>query len=154
MENQNNLELNAQAQAALKESAKWSMFLAILGFVGIGFMIIAAIFMGSVMAIMPDDPYSTSGAFGSFGAMKGFISIIYIVVAAIYFMPVFYLYKYASGMKTALATSNSDLVSNSFVQLKSHHKFLGISMIVLISLYIIIIIGLVVTFASAAASGM
>jgi len=31
MENQNNLHLNEQAVDALRESAKWSMFLSILG---------------------------------------------------------------------------------------------------------------------------
>ena len=57
MENQTNLELNNQAVDALRESAKWSMFLAILGFIGIGIMIIAALLMGSAFAMMPTRRY-------------------------------------------------------------------------------------------------
>jgi hypothetical protein len=149
MENQTNLELNAQAEDALRVSAKWSMFLAIMGFIGIGLMVLAAIFMTSAMSMVPDDVYGNS----PFGAMKGFISIIYFFMAAIYFVPVYYLFKYAAGMKEALVVRNSDLVSDALVFLKSHHKFLGIMMIVLISLYILIIVGMVVYFASMAASG-
>ena len=67
MENQS-LELDQQAFEALRESAKWSMFLAIIGFIGIGLMVIAAIIMGSVMAMIPDDGFGNS----PFGAMKGF----------------------------------------------------------------------------------
>lgn len=141
MENQSNLELNSIAVDALRESAKWSMFLAILGFIGIGFMIIAAIFMGSVMSFLPDDGTPM-------GAMKGFISIIYIIFAALYFPPTYYLFKYASDMKKALINSNSESVTNALVSLKSHHKYLGVSIIVFISLYFVGIIGMVIFFAS------
>ena len=149
MENQQSLELNQQAQDALRESAKWSFFLAIMGFIGVALMVIAAIFMGSVMSMIPDVPNSES----PFGVMKGFISGIYLVLAGVYFVPVYYLFKYASDMKNALAVRSSDMVSQALVYLKSHHKFLGIMIIVLISLYIFIIIGMVLFFASMAGSG-
>lgn len=149
MENQTNLELNVQAEDALRVSAKWSMFLAVMGFIGIALMVILAFIMTTAMSSVPDEVYGNS----PFGAMKGFISIIYFFLAAIYFVPVYYLFKYASGMKDALAVRNSDMVSEALVFLKSHHKFLGIMMIVLISLYVLIIIGTAVFFASMAASG-
>ncbi len=154
MENQTNLELNNQAVDALRESAKWSMFLAILGFIGIGIMIIAALLMGSAFAMMPTRNTALGGGFNPFGAMKGVITAFYIVLAIIYFFPVYYLYKYASGMKAALSIYNSDLVSDALVQLKSHHKFLGIMMIVMIAIYIIAIIGFVIFFASMATKGL
>lgn len=137
MENQTNLELNEQAVDALRSSAKWSMFLAIMGFIGIGFMILGAIAMTSIMSIIPSSPTSP------FGNLKGFISGIYIVMALIYFFPVYYLYKYASDMKNALLSSSSDMVGTALGYLKSHHKYLGISIIVIISLYIIFIIGMI-----------
>lgn len=134
MENQN-LELNQVATDALRESAKWSMFLSILGFIGIGFMVLFSVFIGIFMAAMPDNEM------GNFPfPMKGFLSLIYLVIALVYVFPVFYLYKYASGMKNALNYKNSNDVANAFVYLKSHHKFLGIAAIVIISLYILIFI--------------
>ena len=150
MENQS-LQLNQQAVDALRGSAKWSMFLSILGFIGVGLMLIAALFMGSVMAMIPD-PSGEMG-FNPFGAIKGFISILYLVLAVIYFIPVYYLYKYASGMKNALNVNDSNLVSNALVNLKQHHKVLGIMIIVLISLYILTIIGFIVFALSAYGGG-
>jgi len=141
MENQINLQLNEQAVEALKESAKWSYFLSILGFIGIGFMVLAALFMGSIMAAVPSNPYGQSGPLEM---MKGFISVFYIIIALLYFFPILYLYRYASGMKQGLLMSDSDTVSNALVNLKSHHKFLGITAIVIISLYLLILIGAIV----------
>ena len=149
MENQTNLELNAQAEDALRVSAKWSMFLAIIGFIGIALMVVLAFIMTTAMSSIPDDVYGNS----PFGAMKGFISVIYFFMAAIYFVPVYYLFKYASGMKDALYARNSNMVSEALVFLKAHHKFLGIMTIVMISLYIFAVIGMVIYFASMAASG-
>jgi hypothetical protein len=143
MENQTNLELNEQAIDALRESAKWSLFLSIMGFIGIGFMIIAAIFMGSVMSMLPNDN-------SPFGAMKGFISIIYVVLAALYFPPTYYLFKYSSDIKNGLISRSSNAVSEALISLKKHHKYLGISLIVIIALYVIGIFAMVVFFASSA----
>lgn len=153
MENQNNLVLNDQAIAALRESAKWCMFLSILGFIGIAFMIIAGLFMSVAMSAMPDNP-ELGSAMGPLGAIKAYFGIMYIVIAALYFFPIYYLFKYATGTKRALESSNSDVLSDALVNLKSHHKFLGITAIVVISLYIVIIIGGIIFFAKMASSGM
>ena len=144
MEDQTNLELNSQAVEALRESAKWSMFLAIMGFIGIGFMVIAAVFIGSAMALIPKDTSNPASA------ITGYLSFIYIIIAALYFPPVYYLYKYASEMKTSLQSNNSQSISDALVSLKSHHKYLGISIIVLIALYIVGIIIMVGYFATSA----
>ena len=153
MENQNNNEmhLNASALEFLKESTKWSKFLAIMGFVGIGFMVLAAIFMGAFMSMIPTA--TESSEFNPLGAMKGFISVLYLIIAAIYFFPVYYLYKYANDTKNAIQNNDSELLSNGLGFLKSHHKFLGITMIVVLSLYVLMFIGMI-TMGIFAASAM
>lgn len=133
MENNKNLELNQVAIEALRESAKWTFFLSIIGFIGIGFMVIASVFIGTLMATMPNIDYGTPFP------IKSFLSIIYLVMALLYVFPVYYLFKYASGMKKALEYKNSNEVANALVFLKSHHKFLGITAIVIISMYILIL---------------
>ena len=141
-ENQNNgLQLQTAALGYLRESAKWSMFLAILGFIGIGFMALMAILMTSAMSMMPDVP-------GPFGAIKGFISILYLVFAILYLFPIYYLFKYADNTKKALHSGNSELLTDAFGYLKSHHKFLGIAAIVIISLYILAAIVMVIGFSA------
>ena len=134
MENQisqetSGIKLNQLAVDYLKESAKWSMFLAIMGFIGIGFMVVAALVMGTFMSSLM--PYG------------GFLSGIYILMAVLYFFPIYYLYKYATDMKTSLSENDEEGLATALGYLKSHHKFLGISIIVVISLYILLIIGFI-----------
>ena len=145
-ENKKKIELNEVAIDALRVSAKWSLFLAIMGFIGIGFMIIAAIFISSIMGELPDNGNPVL-------ALKGFIGVIYIVLAALYFPPVYYLFKYATDMKTALQNQDSTEVGDALNYLKSHHRYLGISIIVIISLYFLMIIGVVITSIMAASKG-
>ncbi len=146
-ENQKKIELNEIAIDALRVSAKWSLFLAIIGFIGIGLMIIGAIFLSSIMGSLPSNGNPIM-------EMKGIVSVIYIIFAALYFPPVYYLFKYATDMKIALQDSDSEDVGNALKYLKSHHKYLGVSMIVIMSLYVLMIIGLVITTIIAATRGV
>jgi hypothetical protein len=131
------LQVNETAIEYLKSSAKWSLFLAIMGFVGIAFMIVGAVAIATVGSL-------TGAAMGGIPEMQTGIALLYIVLALLYFFPVYYLYKYASDMKNALNQRDNVLLTNSFGYLKSHHKFLGVSMIVIISLYILVIIGMII----------
>ena len=151
------LTLNELALDALRVSAKWCMFLAKVGFIFIGLMLMMGIFMSVAMSAiseMPNDPYSQMGMDNPVLAMKGYFGAIYIVMALLYFFPVYYLFNYAKGTKTALESGNSEVLGNALVSLKSHHKYLGIFTIIMISIYIIAIIGVVAFAASYASTGM
>jgi hypothetical protein len=161
MEEQNKIELNELAMDSLRTSAKWSTFLAIIGFIAIGFMLIAALVVGMTLNTITSHP-SIEGMEGMqemqnmnpvFGIMK-YLPLLYILIAVIYFFPVYYLFKYASGMKKALNFRNSEMVADALTYLKSHHKFLGIMTIVVISLYILFFIGAMIFAASMASSMM
>lgn len=144
---EHNLELKQLAKEALREGAKWTFFLSIMGFIGVGLIILAALFMTVALSGVPDE---IGGEFGYIGAFKSFISLIYFGVAALYFFPVYYLYKYSTNMKMALQVNDENMLTEAFVNLKSHHKFLGISLIVVLSLYIIILVGGIFTIAASA----
>ena len=133
------LQLNQSAKDFLKETAKWAYFLSIIGFVGIGFLIIAAIFAGAIFSTLGNTVPAMGTMGGSFGLM---ISVFYILFAAIYFFPVYYLFKFASNAKTAFKDNDSEALTNSFEYLKSHYKFLGI-----FTISILVIYGLIFVFA-------
>jgi hypothetical protein len=157
MENQNKLSLNDLAISALRESAKWCMFLAIVGFIFIGLMVLGGVFMTigmSAISSMSNDSYGQMGMNNPFMVIKNYIGLIYLVFALLYFFPVFYLFKYAKGIKDALSSGNEVILANALANLKSHHKFLGIMTIIMIALYIIVIIGAVVFAAKMASAGM
>jgi hypothetical protein len=106
-----NLELNQLAKEALREGAKWTFFLSIMGFIGVGLMVLAAIVMTITLSTLPDEVSS----FGFFGAMKNFLSLFYLLMAVLYFFPIYYLYKYSSSVKTALQFNDSNLLADAFV---------------------------------------
>ena len=122
-------QLTSAAVGFLQESAKWSKFMAIIGFIGIGLMVLVSLFMAIGFSAMgtaniPELPFSMS-----------VFSIIYVLFAAIYFFPVYYLYQYATKTSAALHSKNKQLLTDGLENLKSHHKFLGIFTLIIISLY-------------------
>ena len=129
-------QLTSAAVGFLQESAKWSKFMAIIGFIGIGLMVLVSLFMAIGFNSMgastiPELPFSMS-----------VFSIIYVLFAAIYFFPVYYLYQYATKTSAALHSKNKQLLADGLENLKSHHKFLGIFTLIIISIY-----GLIFVFA-------
>lgn len=129
------LQLDQTAKDFLKETAKWAYFLSIVGFVGIGLMLIIAVFAGTIFASMGS---AMGGAFGSsFGAAMGFV---YVFIAAIYFFPVFYLFKFSVNAKKAFRENDSEALSSSLGYLKSHYKFIGIFMAAILALYALIFV--------------
>lgn len=152
MENQNNFVLNDLAVDALRVSAKWTMFLSVLGFICIALMVLGG--LGAMVAASGVSDEPTFGGFSPFGAMRAYIGIFYLVFAVIYFFPVFYLYKYSKGIRDALSYHNNDQLTEALCNLKAHHKYLGIMTIVILSLYVVMFIGFFVFAASMYGGGM
>jgi hypothetical protein len=119
----------------LIEISKWVKFFAILGVIGIGLMVIAALSMIVV-----------GTAFSSFTGGRaifpvGLFSVVYLLIALLYAFPVYYLFKTSSGLKQGIKTNNQGLFTSGFENFKSFHKFLGIMTIIVLSIYIVIILG-------------
>lgn len=126
------LRIDTAGRVFLKEVAGWTAFLAILGFIGIGFIVIIALFamiMGS---------YISMGPFNG-GSL---ISLIYLAVALFYFFPVNYLYRFSSNIKAALKTNDQTGLTKAFEYLKSHYKFIGILTIIIFGMYILVFLGI------------
>lgn len=129
------LRIDNAGKLFLTEAARWTTFLAILGYIGIGFMIIAALVMMTIGASVSS--YNSMMPMGS-GIL---FSLIYLVFAALYFIPINYLYKFSSNMKSALRSNNQAELTKAFEYLKSHYKFIGILTIIVFGLYILAIFG-------------
>lgn len=124
-----NFSLSPQAISFLTQTRKWVNFLAILGFIAIGLMVISGLFFGTMMGAMMGQTGMTAAG-GS-----AFFGVFYIILALIYFFPVMYLYKFGTKLKTALANRDSKSLEQSFENLKSHYKFVGIVAIIGLSFY-------------------
>ncbi|MET0759365.1 MAG: DUF5362 family protein, partial [Flavobacterium sp.] len=128
-------------------------FLSILGYIGIGFIVVAAVFAGTIFAAMGKMGGGMDGGMGSMGSLGGtFITILYLVIAVLYFFPVYYLNKFASNMKAAFRDNDTESLTNSFEYLKSHYKFIGILTLVIFAVYALIFVVAIVAGIAAFAS--
>jgi hypothetical protein len=137
VENGENLVIDWRSKEFLKETAKWTKFLAILGFVGIGLMV-----LGSLVMLFAPSSLMSNGDF-PFGG-KIFMMLLYLAFAVLYYFPISYLYQFSENTKKAIENNDNNAIRDAFEFLKSHYKFMGILTIILLSFYaIIIFIGLI-----------
>jgi hypothetical protein len=129
--NQDNLFellIDHQANGYLEETAKWTRFLSILGFIFCGLIVIVAIFFGSILSSV----FLGRGEAGSIGTGAGIaVAVIYVMVALLYFFPCFYLFNFSGKIQAALRGNDQTQLNLAFKNLKSCFKFWGIFTIVL-----------------------
>ncbi|GAB4462262.1 MAG: DUF5362 family protein [Bacteroidales bacterium] len=148
-QNQNAMYVSEKMKNDLLSMSKWLKFLAILGFIGVGFMIIAAIimlisgvFIGSIM-----NTYNSYNAYeNNFIGSSFFIifSLVYLGLAVAYFFPILYLMNSAIKLGKAVKENLQESLESGIHNLKAHFKYMGIMIIVVFSLYIVFILGIVI----------
>jgi hypothetical protein len=117
------LHLGFESQNFLNEAYKWAKFLAVLGFVACGLMLLGA-FIGII---------ATANEVGSSVLMF----IIIPLIAAIYFAPAYYLFMFSDKMKKGLTQKHNAHITSSFDYLKRFFKFTGMLAIFILSIYFI-----------------
>jgi hypothetical protein len=101
---------------SLRTTKPWAKFLAILGFVGVGFMIlfgVAFIIFANMFSQQKDGP-------------PPFMGFFYILFSVLYFVPAFYLYKYSSSIGSFLKSNGAIDLESALSHQKSFWKFTGI----------------------------
>jgi len=137
------LHIDAPSSAYLSESAKWAKFLAILGFIVCGLIVLASFFAGSVLSAA-FSRYGTEGGSAISGVGGAFVTILYILIALLYFFPCLYLFRFATKMQLAIRNNDQEQLNNSFKNLKSWFRYIGILTIILMSLYALALIFIVI----------
>ena len=130
------LQLDPSSLNYLNESARWARFLAIIGFISCGLMIIVGVFFGSVMSGLMTNAGSESAAVMS----GGFFSIIYILISLLLFFPSLYLFNFSSKMRKAFQQNDQLILTDSLKNLKSFFKFYGIFTVIILSIYALALI--------------
>lgn len=127
-----NLMITDISKYYLTETAQWTQFLSIVGFVGTGLIIVLSFFIGSIFSSMPFPGGEMSNMPKGFGFIFG---VIYFLIGVLYFFPSWYLYNFTRKMKTALTKNDSEALEVALSNQKSFYKFWGILMIVLLGFY-------------------
>jgi hypothetical protein len=137
MENQLQNSVSDNIRYYAKQTSKWVKFLAILGFIFVGLMIVASLILlfagGSLMSMNP---------YGSLlpGGGATVIGIVYLVVTALYFYPIYTLWKYGVELNIAADQDDQSALEESFRWIRSHFRFVGIIAVIFISLYALVLI--------------
>lgn len=147
MENQNvldrdyfaeeNLRVTDQVKDNLRITAKWARFLAIVGFVNIGLMLIGGIWMLGMTGSIPteDVPYASG-----FEAMFRYMAYLYIILCIIVFFPNLYLYKFGTSTLKSLESAEQLDFDEGIENLKKLFRFIGILVAIFIGLYMLILL--------------
>ncbi len=125
MLNTSKLEITDNTIGYIKELRKWTMFLSILGF----------IFLGIIILIIPLLIYFQVSSYNIGLGMATIIPLILIVV--IYFFPIYFLFMFSKYSKNAIENLDSNSLEIAFKYLKSHYKFMGILVTVILCIYLI-----------------
>jgi len=133
--NEKKLELLPEGISYLDEARKWSMFLAIMGFIGVGFLLIAVLFMGAIFSFIPDTDLP--------GWLGLIFSVLYLIIAVLYFFPVYYLFQFSQNSRKAVKEGSSNFFTEAIGKLKLHYKFIGIMTIVMLVVYPVFLIVIV-----------
>jgi hypothetical protein len=109
------------------ECAKWGLFFAVLGFIYIGFLVIATFTMASA---------------GSAGLVGGIFTLI--IAGGLIFVPTWLMFQFSQNLKKGLEEESTPAASLGFRNLRRLYQFAGILMIILLAIYaLVFLLGLI-----------
>ena len=121
------MSVNHKIKDYLLETSKWGKLLAIVGYIGLGFLVLLG--FGVIIG------FSIFSGIADVGFPLGIVGIFYILIAVLYYFPVNYLYKFSGQIKQGFNSNDQQSITTGFGNLKSLFKFMGIFTIVILSIY-------------------
>jgi MFS family permease len=129
------IEIGQETLKILNTTRKWTLFLAIIGFIGIGVLLIAGLFTGVFLSV-----FNTSDAAPGFSEIMVFAIVVLLALA--YFFPVLYLLRFSKYTYEAIRSLDKQKLHKAFRSLKAYYVYIGILIIVVLILYLIFFIAL------------
>jgi hypothetical protein len=126
-----NFGMDETAKAYMLETARWSKFLAVVGFVVVAIVGLLGIFTAFFIN-------SYSSRFGA--GMQGAVTIVYILVAGLYFFPTYSLYKFSALVKPAILMADQERFNGALRHMRNAFRFIGILTLITLVLYALVFI--------------
>lgn len=127
------LEIEAETLKHLDKTRKWAMFLAIIGFIFLGLIIIIGLLAGTFMTA-----FNTGEK--SLGIPSSLMFVPVLVLALIYFFPVLFLFRFSKHTSHAIRTLDKLELHKAIRNLKSYFAYIGILIIIIFSFYIVVLV--------------
>lgn len=120
---------------SMRSTRPWAMFLSVLGFISVGFMVIAAMGIMVLGSVLPQH-------------IDGFPAVLmgalYIFMSFFYLVPAIYLFRYSSAIGRFLDSMTASEMESALSYQKSFWKFVGI---VAIIMFVFAILGIIAAIA-------
>jgi hypothetical protein len=127
------IEIEPETLKQLNSTRKWAMFLAIIGFIFLGLIVIIGIIAGTFLTAF------NTGENG-LGIPESLMFIPFLLLAAIYFFPVLFLFRFSKHTSHAILTLDKMELHKGIKNLKLYFAYIGILIIIVLSFYAIILI--------------
>jgi hypothetical protein len=125
------LKITSHMIDSMRSTRPWAMFLSILGFISVGFMLLAAVIIMVVGSVLPQE-------IDGFPAVL--MGIMYIFMSFFYLVPSIYLFRYSSAIGRFLDNMSESAMESALSYQKSFWKFVGI---VAIIMFVFAILGII-----------
>jgi NADH:ubiquinone oxidoreductase subunit 5 (subunit L)/multisubunit Na+/H+ antiporter MnhA subunit len=139
------LQLTENSKEYLRTTAKWTKFMAVISFIGIGFLALSGLILTLTGFFIPYDTLNGMMLFP-----LGITGVIYFILSLVIIIPTLYLYRFSQKTIESLESNNSETLESAIENMKSYWKFNGILTIVSIALCVLVVpIVLIIAVASA-----
>jgi hypothetical protein len=134
--------LSSDDKSYLETAAKWAKFLAIMGFIVCGLMVLGALSMFAMGSALGSLASSETGSSmmglggGMFGAGLG---LVYLLMALPFFFTCLYLYRFASKIQASVYSSNMT-ATDAFLNLRNYFRMRGYLVVAVIVFYVLAIV--------------
>jgi MFS family permease len=127
------IEIEQETLSLLNTTRKWAMFLAIVGFIILGLIVIIGLIAGTFLTAF------NSGEKG-LGIPESLMFVFIFLLAVIYFIPVLFLFRFSKHTSHAVQTLDKLELHKAVKNLKSYFVYIGILIIIILSIYLIVLI--------------
>jgi hypothetical protein len=116
------LQVDQSASRSLWDAARWARFPSIVGFIGLGSLILCLLLLGKAITSALSEFALTTGL----GQGYGFVVAILIVVALIVGLLMYFLFRGATLIKRGIETKHQETFNNGLASLKAYFTTYGV----------------------------
>ncbi len=129
-ESQPSLLASAYVRDVLHNTAKWTKFLGIVGFVLTGVVVLASVILMAFSTFIDE-----FGLFEDFGSLV--FGFLYLIGGILYFFPSLYLFQYSQKLSATIHSQDENLLVQALEKNKSFFQFVGVLMAIMVGLYVV-----------------
>jgi len=117
------LQIDQSASRSLSDAARWARFLAIVGFIGLGLLILCLLLLrGEIIGALSELAPPTIGVSESYG----FVVAIIVIAALVVGLLMYFLLRGATLIRRGIETRNQETFNNGLSSLRAYFTAYGV----------------------------